>query len=210
MIIEVIDSIDSTQKELIRRAKNNSLESNICLMAKEQTDAIGSRNNHWDNVKEYLAFSFSYDNLPSDLPIQSVAIFYGYIFKEVVKKYNKNVWLKYPNDLYLDSSKVGGILVSIIKKHIICGIGLNLKSEKFSSLNMDIDKIELLNKFFEELKKQNSWKQIFSNYKLEFELNFPFKFHYKDDVISLKDSVLCIDGSLLINGKKIYEVRRTE
>lgn len=44
---------------------------------------------------------------------------------------DKEIKLKWVNDLYLDGKKVGGILVEQVKGMIVCGIGLNLMTNNF-------------------------------------------------------------------------------
>ncbi|WP_288644432.1 biotin--[acetyl-CoA-carboxylase] ligase [uncultured Helicobacter sp.] len=242
--IEWLDEIDSTQKELERRIKHAHAKScaqsqpksqiqphtkaqfianpqnleaqNICLVANKQTNGIGSRHNNWESPEDALMFSFIYGAIPKDIPIQSLAIFFGYILKQTLNALGSKVWLKYPNDLYIENQKIGGIMVSIVKQTIICGIGLNLKDKKFKSLDICIDKKEFLEKYFQDLQNAPNWKQIFRNYKLEFYKNFSFSFHNhhhgskESEIISLKDAILLDDGSIEVNGRIIYNLRLME
>lgn len=224
-----LNEVDSTHEELKRRlasrfqleqtpnnlSKANKLNnteskdsSELCIIAKKQSVGIGSRGNSWENVEDGLMFSFTFVNPPKDLPQQSVAIYLGFIFKEMLNSLGSSVWLKYPNDFYLEKNKIGGVLVSIYKNRILCGIGLNLKSVNFGSLDIFPDKCEVLEKYFKILQKPPTWKQIFRKYRLEFYLNFSFSFHFQGEQISLKDANLREDGSLEVGDKIIYNLER--
>jgi BirA family biotin operon repressor/biotin-[acetyl-CoA-carboxylase] ligase len=54
------------------------------------------------------------------------------------------VRLKWPNDLLLDSRKVGGILVEVSASKAICGIGINLTSAPEAAARLDEPRDELL------------------------------------------------------------------
>lgn len=208
--IEWFKELDSTQKELKRRIKSKQNIVDLCIVAETQNCGLGSRGTKWENEVESLMFSFVYSGLPEDLPLQSAAIFFGCVLKETLRNLGSKVWLKWPNDLYIEDKKIGGILVGIVEKQIVCGIGINLKAENFGSLDIRIGKKALLQAYFQDLKKFKSWKQIFRNYKLEFHKSFPFFFHLEDEVVSLKNAVLLDDGSIEVGGRKIYNIRYVE
>lgn len=196
---------DSTKKtKKIPQTKSKD----ICVIAQAQTSGIGSRGSSWENAKDSLMFSFTFSYPPKDLQKQSLAIYLGFVFKEVLSSLGSRVWLKYPNDLYVENSKVGGILVEIYGDYIICGIGLNLQSVKFGSLDITPDKYEVLEKYFKILQKPPTWKQIFRKYRLEFYRNFSFCFHFQGEQVSLKEAILREDGALEVGGRIIYNLER--
>ncbi|PAF53457.1 biotin--[acetyl-CoA-carboxylase] ligase [Helicobacter sp. 13S00482-2] len=203
------DELPSTQIYLREQLELGALTSPICVIAKKQSAGIGSRGNTWKQVKNALTFSFSFEKstLPQDLPIQSASIFFGFIFKQALACIGFDVWLKWPNDIYFGDSKVAGIIVNVWKDHLICGIGLNINADNFSSLQKNIDKAELLDIFFEKIKNTIKWKDIFSKYELEFYRNFGFTFHYRDRKLELKQARLLLDGGIEIDGEKIYSFR---
>ncbi|PAF44222.1 biotin--[acetyl-CoA-carboxylase] ligase [Helicobacter sp. 11S02596-1] len=212
MRIKYFEELDSTQKYLLEKIRTNELASPICIVANKQNAGIGSRGNRWEQVQDSLAFSFalSLSSLPQDLPIQSSCIFFGFIFKEILVQMGFDVWLKWPNDLYIGDLKVGGIMANTSKSDLVCGIGLNIYAEKFGSLGASVSKQGILESFFEKIKNLPEWKQIFSKYALEFHKNFNFSFHYddnSDNVLSLKGAKLLLDGGLYLDGEKIYNFR---
>ena len=90
---------------------------------------------------------------------------------------------------------------------LLCGVGINLKSSAFGELDILLDKNAFLVDLFDSLQNPPSWKQIFRKYEIEFCNNFPFAFHFGDEMISLKDVVLLEDGGLSVNGRVIYNTR---
>jgi len=228
MSVEYVDFIDSTQQELARRVKDsasknplknlNNLKKNrqcggngsdgdMCVVADYQTSGIGSRSNAWQSPNEALLFSFTYSKPVDSIPNQSLAIYFGYLFKLVLGGLGSKAWLKYPNDLFVGEKKIGGVLVSIVCGRVICGIGLNIKSEIFGTLDINADREQILEKYFNILKNPPKWKQVFSKYKLEFPNNFPFTFHIGERIISLNNAVLLEDGAVEIDGKRFYNLR---
>lgn len=224
-----LGSVDSTQDELRRiLAKSSTQDSGannpaLCIIAKSQTKGRGSRGNAWSD-EGGLMFSLSYAaplRLPDDLPPQSMAIFLGYIIKQILAESGSQVWLKYPNDLYISTEqrvqhmqagarKVGGILVEKWRGVWLCGVGINLCSERFGALDIALDVQEFLSALFLRLQNPPSWKQIFSNYKLEFCRNYPFAFHAGDEKISLQNAQLLEDGSVRVGDRVIYNLRDRE
>jgi len=206
-----LSEIDSTQSYLLEKLKSKELRTPICVEAASQTKAKGSRFNSWDSLEGNLFFSFaiSKESLPSDLKIESLSIYFAYILKLELEKLGSNVWIKWPNDFYIDKQKIGGLITNITGEYIVCGIGLNLVSAPKNAgfLDVAINKNKLLKIYFVSLDKKPSWKQIFSKFKIEFELSREFISHNKDELIVLREAILLDDASLLYNDKKVFSLR---
>ncbi|RAX56935.1 biotin--[acetyl-CoA-carboxylase] ligase [Helicobacter monodelphidis] len=210
MEILYYDTLESTQLWLIEQIKTHSLSAPICVVAKNQTNGIGSRANTWHTQREALTFSFALplQQLPNDLPLHSSSLYFGYILKEILTNRGSLAWLKWPNDLYLDTHKIGGILTQKVQNTLICGIGINLKTNgDFAALEEHVHKEDII----EEMVKKNfsiyQWKQIFSKYRLEFHLNYSYSFHKGNEKIPIKEAILQEDGALLYRGEKLYNAR---
>ncbi|WP_300859722.1 biotin--[acetyl-CoA-carboxylase] ligase [uncultured Helicobacter sp.] len=217
------DILPSTQTYAIEALKTHSLTAPFCIHATHQSDGIGSRGNQWESMSNALLFSFALPlkNLPQDLRIESSSIFFGVIMREFLASLGSQVWLKYPNDLYIGQHKIGGILTQKVNDCLVCGIGINIyptlespqspHQHNYATLeepiSQNIQPVRFLERFFESFKKFILWKQIFSIYKLEFHKNNSFFFHLDEKKICLKDTILNEDGSLSINGHKIYSLR---
>jgi len=183
----------------------------ICVMTKEQTDGIGSRQNSWEGGEGNLFFSFAIgvEALPKDLPLSSASIYFSYIMREVIHQYDSSIWLKWPNDLYQDREKVGGTITKKIDNIFLCGMGINLQQNAngFKALNLNVEPISLLKAYLASLENYPSWKQIFSQYQVEFQKSRAFFTHINNDIKSLKNAILLEDGSLIIENKRVYNIR---
>ncbi len=119
------------------------------------------------------------------------------------------VWLKWPNDFYLEDKKIGGALTNLYGEILVCGIGLNIKQapKGFEILDIDISQNLLLDSYFKKLEKSFSWKQIFSKFELEFERSRMTATTLNQQKVSLKNATLLDDGSVVCNGQRIYSLR---
>ncbi|HIP13683.1 MAG TPA: biotin--[acetyl-CoA-carboxylase] ligase [Arcobacter sp.] len=211
MEILYLKSVDSTHRYLQEYIKNNGYISPLAIFTSNQTNGIGSRDNLWHGEEGnfYLSFVISKDKMPQDIQIQSLSIYFSFILKDLLKSLNSNVWLKWPNDFYLEDKKIGGTITTISKDFIYCGIGINFKnlSNEFKSLDINISNIELLDLYIIELEKYPSWKQIFSKYSIEFHYSKKFYATVDNEKVSLKNSILNDDGSIQVDNKKVFSLR---
>jgi len=205
------NSLESTQTYLLDALKTKELSVPIAVMAEEQTAGIGSRDNSWEGGEGNLFFSFAVDlkDLPKDLPLSSASIYFSYIMREVIYEYDKSVWLKWPNDLYQNTHKIGGTITKKIDNILVCGMGINLQKNLngFKALNLNVEPILLLKQYLVCLEKYPSWKEVFSLYRIEFELSKGYFTHVNGEVKPLKDAILSEDGSLIIENKRVYSIR---
>jgi len=206
-----LKSVDSTQKYLKELIKKDNIKLPVAVVAKIQTDGIGSRDNSWDGLDGnlFLSFALNVNNLPKDLKIESASIYFSYLLKEILESFSSKVWIKWPNDFYINDKKIGGMITHIVDNKLICGVGLNLVNapKGFESLDVKISIDEIINKYFKSIENNVSWKQIFSKYKLEFQRNQKFFTHKNNLRISLEDARLEDDGSVVVNGERIYSLR---
>ncbi|MEA2019472.1 MAG: biotin--[acetyl-CoA-carboxylase] ligase, partial [Campylobacterota bacterium] len=128
MEIQYLNKVDSTHTYLKKIIKQNGYIKPISVATQHQTSGIGSRDNSWEGKDKNLFFSFVLDKilLPLDLPIQSYSIYFSYILKDMLKQQDSKVWLKWPNDFYINDKKIGGTITNISGDLVYCGIGLNL------------------------------------------------------------------------------------
>ncbi|MDN5093575.1 biotin--[acetyl-CoA-carboxylase] ligase [Aliarcobacter butzleri] len=206
-----LDEVDSTHKYLKEYISKNEYTNPLCIVTDLQTQGIGSRGNSWIGKKGNLFFSFTLDinSLPKDLPLQSTSIYFTYILKNILKNLGSQVWIKWPNDFYIENKKIGGTITSMSKNLIFCGIGLNLLDveKEYEKLDIKIDVDEVLKNYFFEIEKKISWKQIFSDFKIEFEKSKKFQTTIDNQKISLESAILNDDGSIQINNKKVFSLR---
>lgn len=195
-------------KELIQKKEQKAP---VAVVADEQTQGLGSRGNSWVSQKGnlFLSFALPLKDLPQDLKLESASIYFAYILKETLSGFGSSVFLKWPNDFYLAENKVGGMITTVVNDSIVCGVGINTASEvsNFARLDIDIERGQLLASYFNNLGKNILWKQVFSNYRLEFDKNKKLFTHKNKLEIPLASAKLEDDGSLSIDGERIYSRR---
>lgn len=176
-----------------------------------QSAGVGSRGNNWEGEEGnfYFSFCLKTQDLPKDLLLESISIYFSCIMKEVLADLGSRAWIKWPNDFYIDDTKIGGVITTKIHDTIIGSIGLNIAHapQEYGTLDVSILPQVLAKLFLEMLEKNFSWKQIFSKYKLEFDLSRKFFVHVEGKKISLQNATLLKDGSLEIQNKRVYSLR---
>jgi len=209
--IQLFDTLPSTQAYLIEKIEQNILTAPIAILAKEQSAGLGSRDNEWVGGKGnfFLSFAVKLEDLPIDLPLHAASIYFSYLMKETLMHLGEEVWLKWPNDLYKKKEKIGGTITKQVNKTLVCGMGINLKNVQngYASLQSEIEAEKLLQAYIESIKMFPSWKQVFSGFAIEFELGREFLVHIENYQKSLMDACLQSDGSLIIEGKRVYSLR---
>ncbi|HFQ60684.1 MAG TPA: biotin--[acetyl-CoA-carboxylase] ligase [Epsilonproteobacteria bacterium] len=211
MDIHYFDTLPSTQIYLVEALQNNRLEAPVAVLALEQNAGVGSRDNAWSGGEGnfFASFAVKLEDLPEDLLLSSASIYFSFIMKQTLLDLGENIWLKWPNDFYKNDEKVGGTITKKVNDTLVCGIGINLKKSQngYSALQSDISPQLLLEKYILALEKFPKWKQIFSEYEVEFELSRKFSVHIENYQKSLSDASLQYDGSLIIEGKKVFSLR---
>ncbi len=196
---------------MVEEIESGRLIAPVAVISTEQSDGIGSRKNSWvgGDGNFFVSFAVDIDQLPEDLSLGSASIYFSFIMKKLLLAEGERVWLKWPNDLYLEDKKVGGTITKKVKNSLVCGIGVNLQNSQnsFKVLNSDISAKNLLEKYLKALEKFPKWKQIFREYQIEFERSREFYVHIKNSQISLQNALLYEDGSLLIEGKRVFSLR---
>ena len=212
MQILLLEEVDSTQRWLKEELKSNRLQAPVAVYAKRQTQGVGSRGNSWigEEGNLFLSFALPKASLPGDLKMESASIYFAMLLKDVLEEYGSKVWIKWPNDFYLGEKKIGGMITSIVGSNLLCGVGLNIVAapEGFEKLDVVIALEMLVEQFMKKVEKNVSWKQVFRKYSVEFYKNESFYTHIGNErKLSLRGAKLQEDGSIVINGERIYSLR---
>lgn len=206
-----LEEVDSTHTYLKNYIINNSYTKPLCIVTRNQTNGIGSRGNTWNGLEGNLFFSFvlTKEDLPKDLPLQSTSIYFSFVLKKILCEFGSKLWLKWPNDFYLEDKKIGGTITSFSNKLVYCGIGINLNkvSSDFGFLDISLDINDLLNKYFSKLENTSSWQKTLNEYVVEFNRSKKFHVTLDNEKVSLKKAILNNDGSIQINNKKVFSLR---
>ncbi len=127
--VEVLPEVDSTNTELMRRARAGQAQP-ILLAAEHQTAGRGRLGRAWaSGPGDSLTFSLGLPLAPADWSGLSLAV--GVAVAEAL---HPRVQLKWPNDLWVDGRKLGGILVETASfaggagapRYAVVGIGINI------------------------------------------------------------------------------------
>ncbi|MBP6277145.1 MAG: biotin--[acetyl-CoA-carboxylase] ligase [Limnohabitans sp.] len=132
--VEVLPEIDSSNSELMRRTRAGQHEPTL-LVAEHQTAGRGRMGRVWQSqVGDSLTFSLSLGLKPQDWSGLSLAV--GLSLAESL---HPDVGLKWPNDLWFQDRKLGGILVEAAsmggRSQVVVGVGLNIRSRPAEGLN---------------------------------------------------------------------------
>jgi len=146
--IELFADIDSTNRYLMDACKT-ATGVQVCL-AESQSHGRGRRGRPWvspfaSNI--YLSISWQYTTGPMSLSGLSLAL--GIAVMRVLSAYVAgNIGLKWPNDIYANGKKLGGILVEFSGDvsgpcQIVAGLGLNVRMPKQWDKDIDQPWIDL-------------------------------------------------------------------
>lgn len=211
MDIHWFDRLDSTQTYLVEAIRTGALKAPVCVGARTQTAGKGSRGNDWIGERGNLFVSVALERsiLPGDLKLESSSIYLAFLMKEILALYGSAVWLKWPNDFYLEEVKIGGVITNLVSDVLICGIGLNLAKapDGFGEIDIEIGYEELTVAYCKVFEKLPEWKQIFSKFQLEFVKSRAYFTHHNHETFSLEKALLLEDGSLECEGQRIYSLR---
>ena len=127
-----LPEIDSTN-DLIKKYLINNISEGLVVVAETQTGGRGRRGRSWHSPPEtgiYLSTLLKPDLELSKISI--ITLLAGVAAILTINEFsNQNAYLKWPNDILIDSKKVCGLLCEIIKKNreldgVIIGIGINV------------------------------------------------------------------------------------
>lgn len=133
--VEVLPEIDSTNTELMRRARAGQLEP-VLLVAERQSAGRGRLGRSWDSASgghgapasgspPSLTFSLGLPLSPADWSGLSLAVGLA-----VVESLHPALQLKWPNDVWLQDRKLAGILIETASvgdaRYAVIGVGINI------------------------------------------------------------------------------------
>ena len=124
--VEILPEIDSSNTELMRRARAGRMEP-VLLVAERQSAGRGRLGRGWASAPgDSLTFSLGLPLAPGDWSGLSLAV--GVSLAESL---DPRIRLKWPNDLWLDDRKLAGILIETAGtgpglRYAVIGVGINL------------------------------------------------------------------------------------
>ncbi|MBW8844111.1 MAG: biotin--[acetyl-CoA-carboxylase] ligase [Burkholderiales bacterium] len=107
----------------------------LLVSASRQTAGRGRLGRAWltDQAGNDAALTFSVAvTLPAELDLSGLSLAVGCTVADALDPDGERIRLKWPNDLFLDGAKLGGILIETVplpdqRRGVVIGIGLNLQ-----------------------------------------------------------------------------------
>ncbi|TDR23508.1 biotin--[acetyl-CoA-carboxylase] ligase [Marinicella litoralis] len=156
LTVSWVDSIDSTQQ---------SVQANSILIAEQQLAGVGRRGNRWLTPSgQAICFSYRFTLNAQTNQMSGYALMVAVSIIQVIKAFDgaagstTKAQLKWPNDLYFDQQKFGGILIHVKPMNpgaagpkqldVTVGIGINwsLSKEQLQSVDQPVCNIPLCDK----------------------------------------------------------------
>ena len=141
-----LPEIASTQKYAISAINSGDILQNSIIYTKNQTNGIGRSGSKWHSAMGNLAVSFVIlQENSSEIALASIKAGLSVAKSLEVLGISNKVTLKWPNDIFCNNQKIGGIIVNIEQKdnikYCIIGIGLNLISHPEAEMPYPISNI---------------------------------------------------------------------
>lgn len=134
--VEILPEIDSTNTELIRRARAGRFDP-VLLVAEHQTAGRGRLGRDWHSgtdasnasaARPSLTFSLGLPLAPRDWSGMSLTVGLS-----LVESLHPDLRLKWPNDVYFQGRKLAGVLIETVSmaetpgaRYAVVGVGINL------------------------------------------------------------------------------------
>ena len=119
MKVYFFDEVENTQELAISKFSSEP----ILIIARKQLKGRGRKGNDWENADQALACSFAFSLEKDHQNTSLLPLIAGYEFSSLYEE--REVFLKWPNDLIVHEKKIGGILVEKSKEVFVTGIGIN-------------------------------------------------------------------------------------
>lgn len=143
--LEIFKSIDSTNKYAREKAETQPSSGSV-ILAEQQTAGRGRRGKTWVSpfaANIYLSIVWDFEQGAQALEGLSLAV--GVAVKRALNARGvESVQLKWPNDIYVDGQKLGGILLEMIGDpaghcSVIIGVGINVAMPEDQAAAIDQD-----------------------------------------------------------------------
>lgn len=141
--MEWVESIDSTNKQLVQSVRQQSIPLPALVVADRQSSGVGRGSHQWWSPTGCLMFSMAIPIGESELSdaesldgscVSSalLPLRVGYAVAECLEPFSSaKPLVKWPNDVYISGRKVCGVLIEVIPKSLplssiaVIGIGIN-------------------------------------------------------------------------------------
>ena len=207
-----LNSVESTNNYALQLLKENKAQHGTCIFAHNQTAGKGQMGKQWiadanKNITVSIVIDANTGCFKSDFSLMAFAgVGCNLFLREVI---SEEVKIKWPNDVFINDKKAGGILIETCLKNqnkfAVIGIGLNINQDSFpEKLSRAISLKQITNKDYELLNlTEQLWSFIFSFYEkwkqfssieiLDLYNNLLFK---KNEIVKLRKGNIITKGTL--------------
>jgi BirA family transcriptional regulator, biotin operon repressor / biotin---[acetyl-CoA-carboxylase] ligase len=159
-----LQSVDSTNNYAAMLLKGPKLPNGTVILTQEQTNGKGQRGNEWHALPG-LNITTSIIVFPVKMNLSDqfyISMLTSLALVDLLALYRIKATIKWPNDIYVNQSKIAGILIenSVLEnnlKNSIIGIGMNVNQVEFetnlyaTSVAMETGETIALDGFFNDL-----------------------------------------------------------
>lgn len=142
--IEVLPTVGSTNSELLQRARSGQAAPGLILLAEQQTAGRGRRGRPWVSPFGRNLYLSALWRLESGLPaLEGLSLVVGVVVAETMRSgFGIAAGLKWPNDIVVNSRKIGGILIELDGDlagplSVVIGIGINIDMTEAATQGID-------------------------------------------------------------------------
>ena len=174
------NKIPSTNNEAIKLIKKKNMKQGL-VFSKIQTTGRATRGKKWISKRGNFFGSVFFQLKKNTPKFYEFSVITPVLITKKIKEITdcENIYIKWPNDIYINNQKVCGILQEVIQsgnnqKYLIIGIGINLvshptiRNQNISDIKKETKVLIKNNEMLNEIKKsfQNFFKNIkFYSYK---------------------------------------------
>jgi BirA family biotin operon repressor/biotin-[acetyl-CoA-carboxylase] ligase len=134
--VEFHTELDSTNDRAIALAAEQDIATPLLVLTERQTAGRGRGQNHWWSAPGSLTFSLLFDTATIGVPMDrwpQVSLAAALAIRQTIADLlpGDDVRVKWPNDVFLRSRKVAGILVEIPPvrpQKLVLGVGINVNN----------------------------------------------------------------------------------
>ncbi len=163
------NTVESTNDEARKDITSGEGSSGNLYLAEFQTKGRGRGGNSWVCPEgEGLLFSLVVDPDVAPALWYRMSLAAGLAIVDVLRDLGVEAKMKWPNDIYIDDKKLGGILIEKVNDLLIVGVGLNVNVREFpeevaeratslsNTLSEDVNREVLLSKIVCSIYKNGS------------------------------------------------------
>lgn len=169
-----LESVGSTQDFAKEHVDSFDPEALTIITADEQTKGRGRFNRHWYSSKGHsLTTTYSFFVKKGEHSLNPITLILALSMCETLQKLGLKTKIKWPNDLYVNSKKLAGILAEVEPKkdgfQVFLGFGLNVNLSANELNALDFEATSLLI----ETKRKWTLNQLASSIETLFKRDLP-------------------------------------